>query len=174
MYSIISNNCYGTNYHKLQNIEYKTPFIGLYIKAPCYINLLENFDEYIKLDLIEIINSKYGEVSHPIGLLGTSEIHFLHYKNFEEAKIKWDSRKTRLQPFKECIVKICDRGKFNRDVLKRFIKLNHPSKLLFMSLKWNNSSDNIIKIYNKNDFNKEKYDDFTKLNYVNKKITTYY
>ena len=94
MYSIISNNCYGTNYYKINNIEYNTPFIGLYIYAECYINLLEKFDNYINLELIEIKKSKYGIFNYPIGLLGNSEIHFIHYNNFNEAKIKWDRRKS--------------------------------------------------------------------------------
>ena len=37
--SIITNNCYGTQYYTDENYEYKTPFIGLFLFAPCYINL---------------------------------------------------------------------------------------------------------------------------------------
>ena len=162
MYSIISNNCYGTNYYKINNIEYKTPFIGLYIYAECYINLLENFNNYIKLELIELKKSKYGIFNYPIGLLGNSEIHFLHYNNFNEAKIKWNRRKKKLKSFNDCIIKLCDRDLFTINILNRFIKLNHPRKILFLSLKWNNNFINIVKIYNKNNF--------LKLNYINKKF----
>tara|TARA_Y100000389_G_scaffold199368_1_gene237621 strand:- start:508 stop:1038 length:531 start_codon:yes stop_codon:yes gene_type:complete len=137
MYSIISNNCYGTNYYKINNIEYNTPFIGLYIYAECYINLLEKFDNYINLELIEIKKSKYGIFNYPIGLLGNSEIHFIHYNNFNEAKIKWDRRKKRLKSFQNCIIKLCDRDLFTINILNRFIKLNHPCKILFLSINYN-------------------------------------
>lgn len=138
MYSIITNNCYGTQYYHTKNIKYNTCFVGLFLYAPCYINFLENFDDYIKRKrLLEINKSKYGNFTYPIGRIGNSEIHFLHEENFNEAKDKWNRRKKRLSPLKECIIKMCDRDLFNEEILKRFINLEHPFKILFLSKKYN-------------------------------------
>lgn len=135
-YSIITNNCYGTHYYYDNKYEYKTPFIGLFLFAPCYITFLENYNEYIKQELIQINESKYGNFTYPVGRIGESEIHFLHEKDFQEAKIKWDRRKDRLDDFNNCIIKMCDRDLINKDIIQRFINLNHPHKILFISKKW--------------------------------------
>jgi|TARA_B110000858_G_scaffold157865_1_gene180804 uncharacterized protein (DUF1919 family) len=137
--SIITNNCYGTQYYTDENYEYKTPFIGLFLFAPCYINFLENYNNYINKKLLQINKSKYGDFNYPIGKIGTSEIHFLHEKDFAEAKSKWDRRKKRLDEFTKCIIKMCDRDVFDENILQRFLNLDHPRKILFISKKWNDS-----------------------------------
>ncbi len=48
---IITNNCYGLKYYSLRKIQYNTCFIGLFIFAPCYIKLLENFNNIMNLPL---------------------------------------------------------------------------------------------------------------------------
>ena len=72
IFSIITNNCYGTQYYTDENYKYKTPFIGLFLFAPCYINFLENYNKYINEKLLQINKSKYGNFNYPIGLIGTS------------------------------------------------------------------------------------------------------
>ena len=119
---IISNNCYGKQYYKSKNIAYKSPFIGLYINAPCYIKLLENCEEYMKLSPKPSYVSKYGEVKQ--GCIATInddvEIHFWHESNIEIAIEKWEKRKKRMLPMTECIVKFCDRDNFQDDFVKRY------------------------------------------------------
>ena len=41
--SIISNNCWGSEYYKEQKIEYNTPFVGLFVEPDDYLALLANF-----------------------------------------------------------------------------------------------------------------------------------
>lgn len=142
IYSIITNNCYGTQYYTDQKYEYKTSFIGLFLFSPCYINFLENYDNYINCELTKVIKSKYGVFNYPVGQIGTSEIHFLHEKDFEDAKSKWNRRKKRLVEFKKCVVKMCDRDLFDKNILQRFINLDHPNKILFISKKWHNIINN--------------------------------
>ena len=134
---IISNNCYGTPYYTKRGLQYNTPFIGLFLYGPCYIQLLEHFDEYIREPLVEAKGSKYGTVWYPVGLLKDIEIHFLHDKDFSVAKEAWDRRIERLLPFEDCILKICDRDLATEDHLERFLQLPHKRKILFLSKKWN-------------------------------------
>ena len=135
MQSIITNNCYGFQYYRDQKIEYRTPFIGLFLFAPCYMNFLENYDNYINEEIIEVNRSKYCKHNYPVGKIGSSEIHFMHYKTLSEANEKWNRRKKRLDAFENCLIKICDRDLFDQNILDRFSMLKHPKKILFVSQK---------------------------------------
>jgi uncharacterized protein (DUF1919 family) len=102
-FCIISNDCWGGELYSYFNVKYNTPFIGLYIMAPCYIKLLQNFNDYMKLNLEFIEKSKYNEVNElkknkqfPTAILGDIEIQFLHYNSKEVALEKWNRRKVRM------------------------------------------------------------------------------
>ena len=134
---IITNNCYGLDYYKKQNIPYNTPFVGLFIYADCYIKLLESFEAYMDEPLTYCMFSKYGKTDYPVGLLYDVEIHFLHYKTFQEALHKWNRRKARMKLFHECIVKMCDRDGFREEHGKRFLNIPIEKKILFVTEKNN-------------------------------------
>jgi uncharacterized protein (DUF1919 family) len=102
-FCIISNDCWGGELYGYFDVQYNTPFIGLYLMAPCYIKLLQNFEDYMQLDLNFIEKSKYEDVNayklnkqFPTATLGDIEIQFLHYKSNEEAQEKWIRRKERM------------------------------------------------------------------------------
>lgn len=96
--TIISNNCWaGLTYHLLR-MQFKSPTINLWIADDEYLKMLENFDYYLSQELVldrtgfdERLNREY-----PIGRLDDAHLHFNHYKNFEDAKIKWEIRKNRM------------------------------------------------------------------------------
>ncbi len=48
-----------------------------------------NLPEYMEKDLVEAPE----EGPCPAGLLGDVRVNFVHYKNFDEGKKKWDERK---------------------------------------------------------------------------------
>ena len=73
-FTIISNNCWGGFVYQKFNLQYRTPFVGLFIFAPDYIELLENFDILIekKLFFIDAGSSKYKNlliIIHLISIL---------------------------------------------------------------------------------------------------------
>ena len=80
--TILSNNCWGTFMYKYCNLEFNSPFIGLFVFAPDYIKLLEEPSLiYSDLCFIERSRSKYLEFlddkEYPIGLIANDiEIHF--------------------------------------------------------------------------------------------------
>jgi uncharacterized protein (DUF1919 family) len=105
-FTIISNDCWGGEVYRDFNIPYFTPFVGLMMMAPCYLELLKDLQKNLSSPLTFISSSKYEGVnalreksSHPfpIGLLnGSCEVHFLHYQTPEEALnlfIKFDGSK---------------------------------------------------------------------------------
>jgi len=99
-FTIISDDCWGAEIYRKLGLQYQTPCVGLMIKAPCYINFVERFEEKIAEPLHFIKQSKYpevGHVSYPIGALGDDvEIHFYHYTSEAEAIRKWKRRVARV------------------------------------------------------------------------------
>ena len=132
---IISNNCYGLRYYRSKQIAYNTPFVGMYINAPCYIKLLENFDEYMKLTPKPITASKYGAIKQgSVAVLKDVEIHFWHDDDVLDAIDKWEMRKKRLYPLDQCIIKFCDRDHFEDSFVQRFDALSrYKQKKLMVS-----------------------------------------
>lgn len=135
-YCIVTDNCYGLNYYKNNNIQYNTCFVGLFLHSPCYIKLLENFNYYMNSELKQIQKSKYfkKKVKYPIATLKDDiEIHFMHYKSFQEACEKWKRRKERMFPIEDCIIKMDDREYYTKEIGQKFLNLKYEHKFLFLS-----------------------------------------
>lgn len=135
-YIIISNNCWGYELYSSTQREYNTPFIGLFMMPECYLQFLENFENYINADLKFIQISKYyNQPKHyPIGTLGDGiEIHFLHYASESEAKAKWVRRMSRfklaLASGANLYIKLCDCEGCLPEHLERFHRLPFQNKL---------------------------------------------
>ena len=149
-WTIVSDNCYGVAYMKaLSQVEdkpYDSPFFSIFIYAPDYITLLENFKEYMKIKPVAqnpAGKSKYQkDAKYPVLLLkgskGNVEIHYAHEKQTpKEAIRKWTERTKRMsmKP-KDLFVKMDDRDKFSVELGERFLKLRFPNKVLFVSQKY--------------------------------------
>ena len=133
---VVSNNCWGAEIYKRLDLEYNTPFVGLFFYGPDYIKLLENFDFYMNKELSFVNESKWSKktILFPIGKLDDIEIHFMHYKNEEEAFSKWSRRVERMKQNNELdnfFFKICDRDLTDDDIVSRFHKLPFKNKVSF-------------------------------------------
>lgn len=105
-FTIISNDCWGGQIYKNLGLKYLTPFVGLMVMAPCYIELLTDAPTYLKSSIrfkseskYEYINTLRKEIDNffPIGVLRNSvEIHFMHYSSVQEAEQKWNRRINRI------------------------------------------------------------------------------
>ena len=160
-WTIVSDNCFGVAYMKALAKEtkkpYESPFFSMFIYAPDYITLLENFDKYMKLTPVaqEVSQddpmggkSKYKRkpAKYPVLLLkgskGDVELHFAHEKQSpQEAIRKWTSRTKRMSmDKKDMFVKMDDRDRFTVELGKRFLALKQfPHKKLFVSQKYKTS-----------------------------------
>lgn len=155
-FTILSNNCWGGFIYQSYNLPYKTPTIGLYFMAEDYILFLENLDECLEsnIQFINSKNSKYYEIlkntynfgNYPIGIINlkkdTIEIHFLHYKDENEAINKWNERKKRINKGK-LIVKFSDQNNCNKELIKRFEKLPYKHKVFFGAKKYTKNTIHI-------------------------------
>jgi uncharacterized protein (DUF1919 family) len=144
---IISNNCWGAEIYKRLNKEYNTPFVGLFIVGPEYIRLLERFDHYMSLPLQFTKGSVWFDspIKYPIGKLDDIEIHFVHYKNNEEAIDKWTRRLSRMKEIGDrdkYYIKICDRDFTTPEMIQKFHSLPFKNKISFSVKPFN--SKNIL------------------------------
>jgi len=134
---VISNNCWGAEVYQWYKRPYNSPFIGLFIYGPCYLNLLSNFDYYMNQKLEFISKSKYPEPhrtwTYPIAKLDDIEIHFSHSKSEAIAREKWERRTARMLEEKNMnnyYFKICDRDR-NDEFIEEFHKLPYKNKISY-------------------------------------------
>lgn len=92
--SIICSNCTGGFLYHWLGLEFRSPFINLYMTPGDFVTALEHFEEFMKTDFEEI---QIRELDYPVGRGAyDTRVHFMHYKNFTEAQMAWNRRKARL------------------------------------------------------------------------------
>jgi uncharacterized protein (DUF1919 family) len=138
-FTIISSNCWGGSVYEDLKLSYQTPTIGLFLYAPCFMELLKDLKTSISLPLTFVESSKYKDANlfrnenykYPIGKLGTDiEIQFLHYKTEEEAKDKWGRRKQRIN-WDNLFIACTDRDGMTTELMQVFDDLPYANKVLF-------------------------------------------
>jgi len=138
-FTIISNDCWGAEVYRYLGLQYNTPFVGLFIMAPCYIKLLQHFEQNIHTPLSFINKSKYQQnnenrakknKNYPIGLINDDiEIHFLHYSSENEALDNWTRRVARIN-FEKLYLKFdCGKDLCSYKHIKAFENLPFQNKL---------------------------------------------
>jgi uncharacterized protein (DUF1919 family) len=142
--TVISNDCWGGTLYQDFGWEYRTPFVGLALMAPCYLHLLSDLKGFLNSPLRFKESSKYEEVNerrldptehYPIGILGSDdddiEIHFIHYHSEAEATSKWTRRIQRMN-WNRLVVKFAaDKDHSTPELLLQFDKLPFPIRIAF-------------------------------------------
>ncbi|MFA6308366.1 MAG: DUF1919 domain-containing protein [Clostridia bacterium] len=141
-FSIICNNCWAGFVYQDYGLQYTSPTIGIYFYAEDYIKFLKDIKKYInmKLKFIKVTESKYYDymvknnldLFMPIGVLDDIELIFLHYKDEEEAFMKWEKRKKRIN-WDKLIVKFNDQNLCTEELIREFDSLDFENKLCFTS-----------------------------------------
>ena len=126
--TLISSNCNGGILLHDLKCKFNSPFVNLFLKAEDYIKLLENFESYMNRE-VQFIESE--QRNYPVGKLGDISLHFLHYKNKEEAYEKWNLRKQRIDMSNFFII-FTDRDGCNKELLVRFENLPYKNKVVFV------------------------------------------
>lgn len=177
--TIISNNCYAGLTYEYLNLPFNSPTIGLYFFAEEYIKFIKKIKYYTTLPLEEmnVKDSKYYDElkklkqdDKVIGKLDDVEIVFLHYKNFKEAKEKWERRCKRIN-YSKLIVKFNDQNLCSEKEINEFSALKYKNKICFTAKDYGFESDICLKKYSKCDFvrediyNSRKY--FNIIDYIN-------
>ena len=146
-FSILSNNCWGGTVYDKYALPYTTPTIGLWFPPTDYIKFLSKPNYYFGTELVRINyldshvadllveRKKAGRYDFDlnnliIGRLDDIDIVFIHYKSFEDAKNKWDRRKTRVN-WNNLVVKFNDQNGCSQSDFDDFCKLSYKNKLFF-------------------------------------------
>lgn len=142
-FSIISNNCWaGTAVYQWFGLKYNTPTVGLGFVDDDYIKFLENLEYYLSLTPV-FINPKEAsdyelrkklkgsEIDYPVAKLDDITIWFSHYHSKEEAFLKWERRKKRIN-FNRLLIKWSQRYNQDSELVQRFLKLPYASKIAFV------------------------------------------
>lgn len=91
-FTILAPTCIaGVIYHELGQ-QFLSPTINLWMYDKDFLKFVHHLDEYLSMDL-RFVN---GIDPTPTAYLGDILIHFNHYSSDEEARIKWNERKERI------------------------------------------------------------------------------
>lgn len=126
--TIIASNCTGGFLYHWLGLEFKSPFINLYMTPEDFLTAMENFKEFINTPIREFENNDYD---YPVGIgaYGT-KIHFMHYPSFDNAVTTWNKRCKRINMHNICIIMSNFSGE-KIDQLERFENLPFENKVVF-------------------------------------------
>jgi uncharacterized protein (DUF1919 family) len=146
-FTIISNNCWGGMIYESYNLPKESPTVGLFFMASDYIRFLDHLKEYLTNAKLTFINpqdsrwkkdvesdKRFGH--YPIGVLKLDEkdsgveIFFLHYKDEQQAREKWQRRCKRVN-YDKLLVKFNDQNGCTEEDVEKFAQLPYKNKLFF-------------------------------------------
>jgi uncharacterized protein (DUF1919 family) len=155
-FSIICNNCWAGHIYQQLGIQYKTPTVGIFFFAACYLKFIANLKENLTKEIRFVERSKYKEANfiieqkgpYPIGIIDDFEIQFLHYKTPEEAARKWKERSSRVN-FDNLYYVFSERDLCAEEHLKEFDESMLPNKVCFTAHNYPDLNSTVwIKEYN--------------------------
>ena len=124
--SIFCNNCVGATMAHDLNLQFRSPFVNLWLYPKDYIKFCENIGYYLDAELKFFPSPNkltHGEdINYPVAKLNDITIYFQHYHTEEEAKMCWERRKNRINR-KHIRCLLIERDGCTMDDLVRFSKL---------------------------------------------------
>lgn len=124
--TVISSNCTGGFILHDLNVQFNSPFVNLYLTPDNFIRYLQNIKFYQHQSLTFLPTDK----PYPVGQLADIEIHFMHYKNEQEARQKWQIRTQRMQ-LDNLFIIMTDRDNCTLEHLAQFDQLPFKHKIVF-------------------------------------------
>lgn len=92
--TLICSNCAGGFIYHWLGLQFRSPFINLFLTPEDFVTVLENFDAFINTPIREL---KDSDKNYPVGVGAFGiKVYFMHYKSFDEAIAKWNERKKRI------------------------------------------------------------------------------
>lgn len=126
-FTLICSNCFGGIFYHWLGLKFNTPFINLWLTNEDFIKAVANWDKFIDHPIVE---DKEADMGYPVGIsLDGIRIYFQHYKTFDEAIEKWNTRKNRINHSK--IVFLLTNWNGGSYIVEDFNNLNVKNKLIF-------------------------------------------
>lgn len=132
--SIISRTCLGGMLSRTIGLEYLSPFRNMNIGEDDYIKLLNNFDEYMKYDLIYTGEQQFNsseQIYYPIMRLNDIKIRYPHFRRASTAISDWNDRKDKLNHSSLFIVNFTER----EDMARAFSQVPFSHKVCFTNFR---------------------------------------
>ena len=160
--SIISQNCIGSVFLHDHGIRFNSPTVNLFLKAEDFIKFLERINYYLTITPIE---DETVFLKYPVLKLDDIKLYCVHYKSADEAILKWEERKNRIN-FNKLYVIMTDRDEFDKSLLDRFQKIPYK-KILFSHIKYD--YDFVVHVKRDIDINRSQVGDLTELTLFGKR-----
>lgn len=132
--SIISRTCLGGMLSRTIGLEYLSPFKNMRIGEEDYIKLLNNFEEYMKYDLVysgEQLFNADEQIYYPVMNLNDIRIEFTHTKRASKAILEWNERKERINRSSLFVINLTER----EDIARQFSKIPFEHKACFTNFR---------------------------------------
>lgn len=126
---LIASNCNGAMILHDLGLQFKSPFVNLWLRPKDFIKLLSSLREYMGYDLK--FTTEEG-IEYPVGLLKDIKIYFQHYKTGEEAKAKWNERAKRMD-YDKLFILFTDRDGCTEQDIVEFDNLPYKNKVIFVN-----------------------------------------
>ena len=95
--SIFCNNCIEAMVLHDYGLPFNSPTVNLMIPQKDYIEYILRLDNYIGAEIVKDKGISNFERGYPTGLInGKLHLHFIHYKNYNEALDAWRRREKRI------------------------------------------------------------------------------
>ncbi len=131
--TIFACNCWGgLMYHRLR-LPFTSPFINLFVEGEDYLRFLCTPKDYMDqtVEWSRMAYDEYLSREYPVGVCGDIEIHFNHYKNFDDAKADWKRRRERIRWDRIFIMMYTE----DDSAAARFSQLPYERKICFVPFK---------------------------------------
>lgn len=126
-FSLFSSNCNGCCICHDLGLQFRSPFVNLYLSAEDYMRFLRQPKRYLSVPLDF---SEESDVGYPVGRLRDITLHFVHYATAEEAAQAWQRRTARID-WDNLFVLMTDRDGCTEEMLKEFDALPYKNKAVF-------------------------------------------
>ena len=126
-FSLIASNCNGAFILHDLGLQFRSPFVNLWMKPKDFIKMLGDLKHYMDLPLS--FTTEEG-IDYPIGLLDDVKIYFQHYESEEEALKKWNERKARIN-YDNLFILFKENKWCTKEDFVAFDNLNYQNKIVF-------------------------------------------
>lgn len=126
--SILASNCWaGICYHYL-GLKFLSPTINMFFGRKDFNKFLRDLEYYLSLPM-ESAGGRYGDKKYyPVGKLGDIYLYLNHYESFEEARLCWERRKTRINKNNLLLIT----STTSVEEAEEFDELQYENKLVFV------------------------------------------
>ena len=131
--SIFSIRCFGGILYHTLGLPFLSPFVNMFLSENDYMNFLKIPQDYLKEDIIfkDKAFNDANKFYYPIFTLNGIELNMNHYPDFNEAVVKWNQRKKRINWYNLFVTAYTESQEF----AEQFDKLPYGKKVCFVPFK---------------------------------------